>query len=131
MQLSAPRAFRLAALLGFLAVACGAFGAHGLEKVFALQPKARGWWEKAVFYQATHAAVMLLLACLRPFPTGAWTLFGVGILLFSGSLYGAAVGGPFWLVHITPFGGLCLLAGWLWLAIRPPAFGPDEGGVRS
>ena len=120
MQVSSTRAFRCAAALGFLAVALGAFGAHGLENVFAAQPKAREWWEKAVFYQAVHATVMLVVACLQPFPGAAWALFGSGICLFSGSLYLAAVGGPHWLVHVTPFGGLCLLAGWFWLAARPP-----------
>ncbi len=121
MHIVSPRAFRCAAALGFLAVALGAFGAHGLEGVFAAQPKAREWWEKAVFYQALHAPVMLLLACLQPFSMVAWALLGAGVCLFSGSLYLAAVGGPHWLVHVTPFGGLCLLAGWLWLVARPPA----------
>ena len=118
MQVSSTWAFRCAAALGFLAVALGAFGAHGLENVFAAQPKAREWWEKAVFYQAVHATVMLVIACLQPLPGAAYALFGAGICLFSGSLYLAAVGGPHWLVHVTPFGGLCLLAGWFWLAAR-------------
>ncbi len=120
MQVVSVRAFRVAALLGFLAVALGAHGAHGMENAFALQPKAREWWERAVFYHATHAVVMLLLACLRSFPKASFGLYGAGIFLFSGSLYAAAAGGPSWLVHVTPFGGLCLLAGWLWLAVRPP-----------
>ena len=119
MLLLSPRAFRLAAFLGFLAVARGAFGAHGMERVFAARPEARDWWQKAVFYHATHAVVLLLLACLPPAPA-ATRLFGAGIALFSGSLYLAAAGGPRWLVHLTPLGGLCLLAGWLWLAFRPP-----------
>ena len=119
MQVSSIRAFRCAAALGFVAVALGALGAHGMENVFAAQPKAREWWEKAVFYQAVHATVMLLVACMQPFPEAACALFGAGIGLFSGSLYLAAMGGPHWLVHVTPFGGLCLLAGWLWLTVRP------------
>ena len=120
MHVSSIRAFRVAALLGFLAVALGAFGAHGLENVFTSQPKAREWWEKAVFYHAVHATVLLLLACLRTLPVVVWSLFAAGILFFSGSLYVAAAGGPHWLVHVTPLGGLCLLAGWFWLAVRPP-----------
>lgn len=120
MHVSSVRAFRVAAFLGFSAVALGAFGAHGLENVFASQPKAREWWEKAVFYHAIHATAMLALASLRTLPGVSMGLFGVGILFFSGSLYVAAAGGPHWLVHVTPFGGLCLLGGWLWLAIRPP-----------
>ena len=119
MQIVSPRAFRLAAALGFLAVALGAFGAHGLERVFAAHSEARDWWQKAVFYHATHATVLLLLACLPPARAAAG-LFGAGIVLFSGSLYVAAAGGPRWLVHVTPLGGLCLLVGWLWLAFKPP-----------
>ena len=119
MQLISLRAFRIAATLGFLAVALGAFGAHGMERAFAARPEAREWWQKAVFYHATHAVVLLLLACLPP-ARAAVGLFGAGIALFSGSLYVAAAGGPRWLVHVTPVGGLCLLAGWLWLAVRPP-----------
>lgn len=90
-----------------------------MEKVFAVRPEARDWWQKAVFYHAVHAAVLLLLACLPPVPAAA-RLLGAGIALFSGSLYLAAAGAPRWLVHVTPVGGLCLLAGWLWLAARPP-----------
>ena len=70
MEISSARAFRAAALLGLLAVALGAWGAHGLDSTFALQPKAREWWEKAVLYQAVHAVVMLLLACVRPWAGG-------------------------------------------------------------
>ena len=116
----------MAAALGFLAVALGAFGAHGLENQFALQPKAREWWEKAVFYHAIHSTMMLVLACVRPFAQVAWRLFGMGVVLFSGSLYAAAVGGPHWLVHVTPFGGLCFLAGWFWLAVRPPTSATEQ-----
>ena len=130
MHVAPVRAFRVAAALGFLAVGLGAFGAHGLENAFAALPKAREWWEKAVFYHAVHAAVMLLVACLRPLPTVAWALFGAGICLFSGSLYVAAAGGPHWLVHVTPLGGLCLLGGWLWLAVRPPAGLSTQEGAR-
>ena len=130
MHVSSVRAFRASALLGLLAVVLGAFGAHGLEQVFDLQPKAREWWEKAVFYHAIHTATMLMLSCLRPFPGAAWSMFGAGIFFFSGSLYAAAVGGPHWLVHVTPFGGLCLLAGWFWLAVRPPVVAAARGGAK-
>ena len=127
MVIASLRAFRLAALLGLLAVALGAFGAHGMERAFVARPEARDWWQKAVFYHATHSVVLLILACLPP--TGwAARLFCAGIVLFSGSLYLAAAGGPWWLVHVTPFGGLCLLAGWLLLVLRPPVGASQEGG---
>ncbi len=123
MHLNSLRAFRVAALLGLLGVGLGAFGAHGLESTFAATPKTREWWDKAVFYHLVHSSVMLGLAFARTLATAAWVLLGSGVLLFSGSLYALVLGGPHWLVHVTPFGGLCLLAGWLWLVIRPPALG--------
>ena len=117
MQLSAPSAFRIAALLGFLGVALGAFGAHGLEPTL----KARGMvdvWNKAVLYHFLHTVVMLgLAASLRPFPAGVFLCFLAGVLGFSGSLYAYALAGTRFLVFITPLGGLCFLAGWLWLII--------------
>ena len=75
-------------------------------------------WEKAVFYHLVHALMMVLLASLRPFPRIAWGLFSIGILTFSGSLYVWALTGVYWLVFVTPIGGVFLLSGWLWLAIR-------------
>lgn len=115
---SSVRAFRAAAFLGFLGVALGAFGAHGLEKIFALYPKAAHWWETAVFYHLIHTAVLLLIACLRPFPALAWRLIAAGIVIFSGSLYLLTLTRVLWLGAITPLGGLCFLAGWLVLGIR-------------
>ena len=117
MFISSPAAFRAAAFSGFLGVALGAFGAHGLSAVLALHPKAAQWWETAVFYQMVHTIVMLLLACLQPFPRWAWRLFGAGILIFSGCLYLMAVTRVLWLGAVVPVGGLCLLGGWLTLAI--------------
>ena len=121
MDATSLRAFRVAAGFGFVGVALGAFGAHGLQAVFALHPKAALWWETAVFYHLLHTVVMLLLACLRPFPTSAWRLFIGGVILFSGSLYLMALTRLMFLAALTPIGGLCFLAGWLMLAARPPA----------
>lgn len=112
-------AFRVTACLGFVGVALGAFGAHGLQNIFALHPKAAHWWETAVLYQLLHTAVMLLLACLQPFPALAWRLFAAGILLFSGSLYLMALTRALWLGFVTPIGGLCFLTGWLALMFTP------------
>lgn len=117
MHVTSPGAFRVAAGVGFLGVALGAFGAHGMRDLLARRAMT-AVWEKAVFYHFVHALVMLLLACLCPFPKSAWRLFGVGILAFSGSLYLWALTGTYWLVFVTPVGGMCLLAGWLWLAVR-------------
>ena len=117
MPFTALSAFRLAALLGFLGVALGAFGAHGLEPTL----KARGTveiWNKAVLYHFLHTVVMLgLAASVRPFPAGPFVCLGLGVLGFSGSLYVYALTGTRWLVFVTPLGGLCFLAGWLWLLL--------------
>ena len=118
MAITAARAFRITAILGFLGVALGAFGAHGLKPLFARNPPAQLWWEKAVLYQFFHTGAMLIVCGLRPFLPGPWLLFGGGIVLFSGSLYLLALTGRLWLGLFTPLGGLCFLAGWAWLALR-------------
>ena len=110
-------AFRVAACLGFLAVALGAFGAHALKDLL-LRRNMTAVWDKAVFYHMVHAVVMGGVAGLRPFPTAAWRWFGAGVLCFSGSLYAWTLTEAHWLVFITPLGGLCLLAGWVSLAIH-------------
>ena len=114
---SSTRAFRAAALFGFFGVALGAFGAHGLERTFAQFPKTAHWWETAVIYHLLHTAVLLIVACLRPFPAWTWQLFAAGIVIFSGSLYLMALTRVTWLGAITPIGGICFLAGWLRLAL--------------
>ncbi len=109
-------AIRISAIVGFLAVALGAFGAHALkEHLAALQMT--NVWEKAVLYHLVHAVVLLFLASRPTFPRLSWSLFLAGIILFSGSLYVLAFTGVKWLGAITPLGGLCLLAGWLCIAI--------------
>jgi len=110
--------FRIAAALCFLAVALGAFGGHGLKSTLEL----RGMmdiWNKAVLYHFLHAVALLVLGFYGAANRGAWWLLFVGILLFSGSLYGMALTNLRWLGAITPLGGLCFLAGWAWLVIAP------------
>jgi uncharacterized membrane protein YgdD (TMEM256/DUF423 family) len=106
---------RLAALSGLVSVAAGAFAAHGVA-----DPAARDWLHTGANYEAIHALAVLAVAAL--FPSGArrvgWpsALFLLGSLLFSGSLYVMALGGPRWLGAVTPVGGLLFLAGWATLA---------------
>ena len=110
--------FRIAAALCFLAVALGAFGAHSLKPTLEL----RGMldvWNKAVLYHFIHAIALLVLALYGTVNRGAWCLLLAGIFLFSGSLYLLALTNLRWLGAITPFGGLCFLAGWAWLIIAP------------
>jgi uncharacterized membrane protein YgdD (TMEM256/DUF423 family) len=108
---------RTAAILGFAGVALGAFGAHGLKAHLA----ARGFtdaWEKAVLYHLVHTVALLALSAYcsardnsRPLSRAAWA-WTLGVVLFSGSLYALALGGPRPLVFVTPIGGVFLLAGW-------------------
>lgn len=114
----------LAALNGFLAVALGAFGAHGLKSRLAdLEDGAQRlqWWETAAHYHLTHAlAIGLASVAFGVFGTRAArtsaVAFQVGIALFSGSLYVMSLTGIRWLGAITPIGGLGLLLGWGLLA---------------
>jgi len=115
----------LAAALGLSGVALGAFGAHGLRARLAAEGLAT--WQTAVHYHLLHAAAVLALALFGA-ATGravAWPagLMAAGVLLFSGSLYALALGGPRWLGPVTPIGGLCFLAGWaaLLLLVRSPS----------
>ncbi len=113
----------LAALLGFTAVALGAFGAHGLSRRLAAAPDGAqrlDWWKTAALYHLTHALALALTAGLfgesRAGRT-ACVAFCVGIALFSGSLYTMTLTGTRWLGAITPLGGLALLVGWAALAL--------------
>ena len=111
-------ALRIAALLGLLGVALGAFGAHSLKDLLARNQTA-AVWDKAVFYQLVHAVMLFILAGRAPLRAGPWLSFLFGILIFSGSLYLLAVTNQRWLGAITPVGGLSFLVGWLWLLIVP------------
>jgi uncharacterized membrane protein YgdD (TMEM256/DUF423 family) len=106
----------LAGASGFLAVAAGAFGAHGVS-----DPVAKSWLETGGHYQLVHAAAALAcwLMARQGVPRAmlsAWLFLG-GALIFSGSLYLMALGAPHILGAVTPIGGLALLAGWASLAL--------------
>jgi uncharacterized membrane protein YgdD (TMEM256/DUF423 family) len=109
-------ALRIAAVLGFAAVALGAFGAHGLKELLARNNTA-AIWEKAVLYHFIHAIMLFILATRQPLQSGPWFCFLLGIVLFSGSLYLLAFTNVRWLGAVTPLGGVSFLVGWLWLAI--------------
>ena len=114
-RMNSQTALRISAVIGFLAVALGAFGAHGLHDV--LEKNGRlATWETAVLYHLTHAVVLLVIATLRPLRPAAWWLVLAGVAIFSGTLYVLALTNVKWLGAITPLGGVCLLAGWLALA---------------
>jgi uncharacterized membrane protein YgdD (TMEM256/DUF423 family) len=108
---------RLAALSGFLAVAFGAFAAHGARDARAAELLHTG-----SLYQMTHALAVFGWLAVRKVggkvDVTTPTLFLAGTVLFSGSLYALTFGAPPALGMVTPFGGLCFLAGWLLLAWR-------------
>lgn len=110
------------------AVVFGAFGAHALRQ--QVPEQAIGTWQTGVLYQFMHGFGLLIIGVLLlrfPELTGlkvAGVLFIVGILFFSGSLYGLVLTNWRWLGPITPLGGLCFIAGWVsmaWGLFRLPA----------
>ena len=110
----------LAAIFGFLGVALGAFGAHGLRS--RLSPEMLGVFEIGVRYQMYHVFALLVVAAAighfgqaRLLDIAGWS-FVAGIVIFSGSLYALALTGTGILGAITPIGGLGFLVGWACLA---------------
>ena len=112
-----------ASLFGAIAVAVGAFGAHGLKNLISAD--ALTIWAKGVEYQFYHTFALLFLSQMKPsrYTSFAYWFFSIGILFFSGSLYLLATRsitnisflnfvGP-----ITPIGGLLLILGWVMLLI--------------
>ena len=105
---------------GFLAVALGAFGAHGLrDKLGALEDGAKRleWWTTAAHYQFVHALALGLVAFLATRSDSAAVkvaavAFLVGTVLFSGSLYAMTLTGVRALGAVTPLGGVGFLVGW-------------------
>lgn len=107
---------RIAAVCGFLAVALGAFGAHGLKELL-LKNGTTAIWEKAVFYHFIHTVMLFIVAQMKPFRVAVWWFFLAGIVIFSGSLYLLALTDRLWLGAITPVGGVSFLLGWGCLAL--------------
>lgn len=109
------------AINAFLAVALGAFGAHGLEG--KLEPKYMENWKTSVNYQMFHAVGILIIGIIAgKFPASSlitWSgwLMLIGIILFSGSLYILSLTKISILGAITPFGGVSFLIAWVLLAV--------------
>ncbi len=113
-------------LLGLTGVTLGAFGAHAL-KVTLLERGSLATWETAVHYHLIHAVALLALTAgaghgekppaFRSWLQRAGWCWTLGVILFSGSLYALALGGPRWLGPVTPLGGLALIAGWTSIVI--------------
>lgn len=112
----------LASAMGFLGVALGAFGAHGLRAKFAERPDLGAVYHTAVEYHLVHAVALLGAAWVvsrspSAFASAAGWCFLGGTLVFSGSLYLLAFTSARWLGAITPIGGALFLIGWLLLGI--------------
>lgn len=114
----------IASVLGALAVAMGAFGAHALKPKL-LELDTLEVWKTAVAYQMWHALLLALVA-ISPQQSPKNILGSClisGILFFSGSLYWLALGGPIWLGPVTPIGGLLLIISWV-LLLKKALLGP-------
>ena len=116
----------LAALNAFVAIAMGAFAAHGIS-----DPKAAEWLRTGAQYAFWHTMATFASAAFMgmgaPRARFAPAFFLTGSVIFAGSLYAMAFGAPRWLGAITPIGGVLFLCGWAWLALS--ARDLDRGGA--
>ncbi len=122
-----------AGVAGFTGIVCGTLGAHYMKALLTERGMAVSW-ETGARYHLLHALALLgIAAWLRATPTGAGGALGLwaarcwalGTVLFSGSLYWLALGGPRWLGPVTPLGGIILMVGWLLVAIAAAAKRPQ------
>jgi uncharacterized membrane protein YgdD (TMEM256/DUF423 family) len=112
-------------ILGFFAVALGAFGAHGLKARLGSLPDGATrleWWSTAAHYHLVHALALAVVAFLATrsssvMVTVAGIAFALGVVFFSGSLYVMTLTGVRALGAVTPFGGVAFLVGWASVAI--------------
>lgn len=122
----------LGATNAFLAVAAGAFGAHGLRD--RLSDDLLAVYQTGAQYHMTHSLALVLVGAM-----GGWLaprsgrvcgwLFFAGIVLFAGTLYALAMTGARWLGAVTPLGGVCFLSGWVALFVA--AYGGRSNDVGS
>ena len=114
----------IAAINLAIAVALGAFGAHGLKTMVSIQQLE--WWQTATLYWFIHGLGLLLVGILIRLNYAtqmtAW-LLQIGVIIFAGSLYAMTLGAPRWFGAITPIGGVIMIAGWLWLAVSTARLG--------
>jgi uncharacterized membrane protein YgdD (TMEM256/DUF423 family) len=109
----------VAALSGLIAVAAGAFAAHGLEA--RGDPRAAGWVDTGARHQMWHAlAILAYLALGRTSALPLW-LWAIGSILFASSLYALALGAPTSVAALAPVGGTAMIGGWAavgWSALK-------------
>jgi uncharacterized membrane protein YgdD (TMEM256/DUF423 family) len=118
MKLQPNRLFLgAAAIFAFIAVAAGAFGAHGLKN--AVTPERLDVFKTAAHYELVHAVALMMISILpssKLLRFAGWA-FITGIVIFSGSLYLLVLLNVGWLGAITPIGGVAFLAGWAMLLV--------------
>ena len=117
----------IAAILGGLSVAGGAFASHALKE--KLSERAIAIFETGARYQMYHALALLMVALLlsraeaaQSFLVAAGVAFIVGVVIFSGSLYTLSLTDIKWLGAITPLGGAAFIIGWSCLAVAAWSF---------
>ncbi len=122
-------------LFGLIGTILGALGAHGPLRVLLDQRGSHDSWETAVHYQLVHALALLAAGVwLRAGeangapPAIVWATRGwvAGTVLFSGTIFLLAVGGPKFLGPFTPLGGVCLMFGWASLIAAAFHTGPAD-----
>ena len=125
MNAKARNLIIVGAVLAFLGVALGAFGAHALKS--RIDADLMSVYQTGVQYHLVHALGIILVGVLvqvlpstargmKALVASGW-MMAIGVLLFSGSLYGLALSGVRELGIVTPFGGLALLTAWLTLVV--------------
>jgi len=124
--MTAGRWATVGAVLGGMAVALGAFGAHGLRD--RLSPVELATFDTGARYQMYHALALLAVAWLadrapsRAVEAAGWA-FLIGTIVFSGSLYLLTLGGLRWMGAVAPLGGVSFLIGWASLAMAARLLG--------
>jgi uncharacterized membrane protein YgdD (TMEM256/DUF423 family) len=106
----------IGALMAFLGVALGAFGAHALQE--RLDPYFLDIYKTSTHYLMIHALALILIGLFQPKKSWPGWCFFLGILIFSGSLYLLVLSGIRIFGAITPLGGLLFMAGWIGFALE-------------
>jgi uncharacterized membrane protein YgdD (TMEM256/DUF423 family) len=121
-----------AAIFGLTGVALGAFGAHALHGT-SLANGTLNAWKTGVHYQMVHAVALICVASMiqssgatmQRYLAWAARFWVAGVILFSGSLYILALGGPQIFGPITPLGGVAFILGWIYILIAGLKYGKD------
>ena len=119
--MTANTTIRIGAIVALTGVALGAFGAHALKDLLESRGRVAAW-DTAVLYHLLHGVALTALGLSgkgHPMAALAWL---IGVVLFSGSIYGLCLlENAKWLGPVTPLGGLSMMIGWLALIIKLPA----------